>query len=179
MEDDRLRRLATELSPAIANYLRRRLYPLGDGDLDDLVEETFLVIWRRIDDVPPDAELAWSLGVARNVLRNSKRARLRRSAAEARLRPQGAESSAEAWVLASASVRAAMRTLSASDRELLLLYHWDGLDVPAIAVALTIIENAANVRLSRAHARLRRAYEDDGSGENTTPGATVPRREGT
>jgi len=68
-----------------------------------------------------------------------------------------------------------MQTLSAGDRELLLLYHWDGLDVPAIAVALAITENAANVRLSRAHARFRRVYEDDGSGENAASGATVPR----
>ena len=47
-----LESLASTHSAAIANYLRRRLYPLSPSDLDDLVEEVLLVVWRRIDAVP-------------------------------------------------------------------------------------------------------------------------------
>ena len=66
-QDDRFRRLVREHSPEVANYLRRRLYPLTPADLDDLVEETMLVVWRRLDDVPADAERPWIIGVARNM----------------------------------------------------------------------------------------------------------------
>jgi len=55
-EEDRFARLVHEHSAAVASYLRRRLYPLTSADLDDLVEETMLVVWRRLDRVPVDAE---------------------------------------------------------------------------------------------------------------------------
>jgi RNA polymerase sigma factor (sigma-70 family) len=164
MDDDRLRRLAKEFSPAIANYLRRRLYPLSHADMDDLIEETLLVAWRRVDDIPEDAELAWMIGAARNVLSNARRARQRRMKLESRLRPISPAPSAEAWVLASASIREAMGSLRRSDRDILMLHHWDGLDAGSIAIALSISTTAANVRLSRAQARFRAAFaaEDDG-----------------
>src|ERR1700732_2486194 len=47
--------------------------------VDDVLSETFLVAWRRIDAVPEDA-LPWLLGVARRVLANQRRAQARRGA---------------------------------------------------------------------------------------------------
>jgi RNA polymerase sigma-70 factor (ECF subfamily) len=163
MHEDRFRRLATDYTPAIANYLRHRLYPLAQADLDDLVEESLIVVWRRIDDVPADAELPWMIGVARNVLNNARRARRRRVAMEGSLSPAAASPSAESWVLASASVREAMAALSRSDRDLLMLSSWEGLSAREIAVVLSISESAANVRLSRAHARFRDAFDTAGT----------------
>ncbi|MGA7836116.1 MAG: sigma-70 family RNA polymerase sigma factor [Acidimicrobiales bacterium] len=154
-EEDRFGRLVHEHSAAVANYLRRRLYPLGSADLDDLVEETMIVVWRRLDRVPPDAELPWMLGVARNVLRNARRSKNRRSAYEATLRAPSNTSSAEDLVVADASVRAALVGLSDDDREILLLHAWDGLDARELGAALVISPNAAAVRLSRAQARFR------------------------
>jgi RNA polymerase sigma-70 factor (ECF subfamily) len=154
-EEDRFTRLVHEHSAAIANYLRRRLYPLGPADLDDLVEETMLVVWRRLDRVPPDAELPWMLGVARNVLRNARRSKNRRSTFEAALRAPANDPSAEEFVVADASVREALRSLSEDDREILLLHAWDGLDARALGTYLVISPNAAAVRLSRAQARFR------------------------
>ena len=86
--DDQFRRLVRENSPEVANYLRRRLYPLTPADLDDLVEETMLIVWRRLDDVPADAERPWIIGVARNILRNARRSQNRRHAFESSLAPR-------------------------------------------------------------------------------------------
>jgi RNA polymerase sigma-70 factor (ECF subfamily) len=157
-QDDRFARLVRQHSPAVANYLRRRLYPLNSADLDDLVEETFIVVWRRISDVPVDAELPWTIGVARNVLRNARRSQQRRSRFENSLTPRAGDSSAEDYVIADTSVRDALLRLSEDDREILLLNAWDGLDTKALATALSTTTNAAAVRLTRAQARFRDAF---------------------
>jgi RNA polymerase sigma-70 factor (ECF subfamily) len=154
-QDDRFRRLVHEHSPAIGNYIRRRLYPLTLADLDDLVEETLLVVWRRIDSVPDDAELPWMIGVARNVLRNARRSQYRRTNFEATLSSAPDDPSAEDLVIADVSVREALISLNDDDREVLMLNAWDGLDTHALGVALSITTNAAAVRLSRAQARFR------------------------
>ncbi len=154
-EEVRFARLVHEHSAAVGNYLRRRLYPLTPGDLDDLVEETMLVVWRRLDQVPDDAELPWMLGVARNVLRNARRSKNRRSAFEATLRSSSTDPSAEEFVVADVSVREALAAMGDDDREILLLNAWDGLDTHALGVHFVISTNAAAVRLSRAQARFR------------------------
>ncbi len=152
---DRFTQLAREHTTAVGNYLRRRLYPLTPADLDDLVEETLLVVWRRLEDVPPDAERAWILGVARNVLRNARRAKNRRQTLQSSLAPPRDDRSAEEYVVADVSVREALAALSEGDREILLLNAWDGLDTASLAAYFGVSPNAAAVRLSRAQRRFR------------------------
>ncbi len=144
--------LAQRVTPEVGSYLRRRLYPLPYSDLDDLVEEVLIVLWRRFDDVPAGAEVAWSIGVARNVLRNAQRS-ARRAAAHAPRPVAVLDHSAEDRVVADESVRAALAALSEEDRELLTLHAWDGLGPRELAATLKISENAVAVRLSRARAR--------------------------
>jgi len=156
--DDRFRRLVYDHTPAVGNYLRRRLHPLTSADLDDLVEETMLVVWRRIDDIPADAELPWMIGVARNILRNARRNQGRRSSFESSLVPKADDASAEDHVIADNSVREALMALGDDDREILMMNAWDGLSTEAIGVALVITTNAAAVRLSRAQARFRETF---------------------
>ncbi len=158
LDDDQFRRLVHDHSPAIGNYLRRRLYPLASSDLDDLVEETLIVAWKKRADIPRDAELPWMIGVARNVLRNARRSRQRRNALESSLKVQPNDSSAEDYVVADASVREALSKLTDDDREILMLNAWDGLDVHAIGLALSITTNVAAVRLTRAQSRFRRLF---------------------
>ena len=119
-----------------------------------------IVVWRRLDRVPDDAELPWMLGVARNVLRNARRSKTRRGALEARLVPMSDASSAEDHVIADESVRQALATLSEDDREILLLNAWDGLDTHALGAYFVISTNAAAVRLSRAQQRFRELLND-------------------
>ncbi len=158
--DDRFARLVRELSSPVGNYLARRLYPLNRAELDDLIEETFTIIWRRLDDLPSDAELPWSIGVARNVLRNAKRAHARRLNYEGQVRPRGADPSAEEHVLADEGIREALRRLSDADREILLLHAWDGLNAEALGRTLLISPNAAAVRLSRAQAKFKDHFNE-------------------
>ena len=160
----RLERLANEHSTAIANYLRRRIYPLSPSDVDDLVEEVLLIVWRRIDAVPADAELPWMIGVTRNVLNNARRSQSRRDTFTATLDPQGADHSAESYVIADLAVRDALAALSDSDREILLLHFWDGLDAAQLATVLSVSSNAAAVRLSRAQSRFRQSMEKQEEG---------------
>ena len=47
---------------------------------EEVVSETFVVAWRRRDDIPARNELPWLLGVARNVIRDVHREELRRAA---------------------------------------------------------------------------------------------------
>ena len=151
--------LAQEATPVVGAYLRRRLYPLVPGDLDDLVEEVLLVAWRRLDDIPADAQIPWLIGVARNVLRNATRKQRRLSLLESRLRPRETDAAAEDYVIADETVREALLALSEDDREILLLHFWDGRSAAEIAVVFAISANAAAVRLSRALERFRRSFD--------------------
>lgn len=153
----RLRRLAELHSPAVATYLRHRIYPLPAADLDDLIEEVLIVVWKRIDDCPVGFERAWMIGVARNVLHNAHRTNRRRSRLASALRTLEPSPSAEMWVLAREEVRGAMEQLEAVDRETLVLHHWDGLTAREISITLGIGVKAAESRLSRAQARFRNA----------------------
>ncbi len=153
--DSRLERLAREHGAAVANYLRRRIYPLSPSELDDLVEEVLVITWRRLDAVPVDAEAAWMIGTARNVLANARRKQSRRDTFMATMRPSGTDASAEEYVVADAAIRDALASLSDADREILLLHYWDGLDAAQLATVFSVTTNAAAVRLSRSLGRFR------------------------
>lgn len=157
--DARLRRLASEQLPVVAAYLRHRMYPLSTADLDDLLEECLVVAWRRLDACPIDAERAWLIGVARNVMRNARRSSRRQGLLISRLRPEEPSPSAEMWVLASTSVREAMAQLSEADRDVLMMHHWEGLRARDIALVHGLTQKAAEARLTRAQWRLRHAVE--------------------
>jgi RNA polymerase sigma factor (sigma-70 family) len=151
--EDRLRRLFTSYAPVVASFLARRIDP-GLG-LDDLVDETFVIVWRRLDQIPSDLELPWILGVARNVAHNARRARQRRTHYERLFRGPGHHVAAtpEDEVITDIAGRAALDQLSSSDRELLRLHAWEGLEPREMAVVLGITANAAATRLSRAKKR--------------------------
>ena len=54
----------------IARYIRRRV---SAEAVEDLLSETFLVCWRKLDEVPPQP-LPWLYAVARKTLANHYRA---------------------------------------------------------------------------------------------------------
>ena len=69
----RFRALFADSYSALRRYAHHR--GLSPADSEDLVAEVFTIAWRRIDDVPTDA-VPWLFAVARNVLRNTRRAEL-------------------------------------------------------------------------------------------------------
>ncbi|SFP47105.1 RNA polymerase, sigma subunit, ECF family [Actinomadura madurae] len=137
--------------------LRRTTDP---QDAADVLAETFLTAWRRLDDIPPgDQARLWLYGVARRVLANYHRGERRRSALAADL---GSRLRAAAPVQDAAGndltgVAAAFRSLPELDRELLSLVGWEGLDHAEIATVLGCSRNALRIRLHRARRRFARA----------------------
>jgi RNA polymerase sigma-70 factor (ECF subfamily) len=135
----------------LAYALRRAPRPIAD----DVVAETFLVVWRRLADVPDDAA-PWLYGVARRVLANERRASARRLALTERLRsaPRPAPADAGEGVLA-----AALEHLTEREREALTLVAWEGLTAAQASRAAGCSHAAMRVRLHRARRRLARALE--------------------
>jgi RNA polymerase sigma-70 factor (ECF subfamily) len=138
--------------PAVRAYVVRRS---GTGAVvDDVLSETFLVAWRRIDSVPADG-LPWLLGVARRVLANQRRAEARRGAlvellAEVMRRAPLAEPPGEVF----GELGAAMAALSPREREALLLVAWEGLGPARAARVVGCAPAAFRARLYRARRRL-------------------------
>src|SRR3954447_15329981 len=81
----RFTRLFADTEREILAYALRRVD--RPEDAADVVAETFLVAWRRLDDLPSgDGARLWLYGVARRQLANQRRGRLRRSRLANRLR---------------------------------------------------------------------------------------------
>ncbi|WP_149205076.1 RNA polymerase sigma factor [Actinotalea subterranea] len=159
---------------ALLAYAVRRV--ADPADAADVVAETFLVAWRRLDDVPPgDQARPWLFGVARRVLANLYRGERRRTALAERLR----ESLSEVVVPPDlAPVEVAMAALRPDDQELLRLVAWEELARDEIALVLGIPKATVRVRLHRARQRLAAqmaALERDGS---VPPHVPAPRRAG-
>ncbi|NUP00291.1 MAG: sigma-70 family RNA polymerase sigma factor [Nonomuraea sp.] len=134
-------------------------------DAADVVAETFMVAWRRIEEVPrgDDARL-WLYGVARNVLANHRRGERRHERRTEALRAELAASPLIADLPAEdlSPLGQVFRTLSDDDRELLALVAWERLDPGQIATTLGITRNAVRVRLFRARKRFARRLAEAG-----------------
>ena len=133
---------------AVTAYALRRTTP---AEAEDVVAETFLVAWRRLDELPEDPQ-AWLLGVARRVLANQRRAAGRRRALVDRI---GGETVRADSAGSTPSVLQALARLSEPDREALLLIAWEGLSTAEGATAFGCSPTAFKVRLHRARRRLR------------------------
>ena len=138
----------------VYRYCLRRL---GADDAEDATADVFAVVWRRIDELPPEeAGRAWLFGIAYRVIGNQYRSRLRRHRLAAKLgaaadpSPSGPPRSEEFDPLYQAFDR-----LSMGDREILRLSAWEGLNRGEIASVLGISENAVDQRLYRARNRLK------------------------
>jgi RNA polymerase sigma factor (sigma-70 family) len=156
----RFGRLYRGQARAILAYALRRMDDTEDAA--DVVAETFLVAWRRLDEVPSDGEAKlWLFGVARRVIANRHRAERRRTRLAQRLaeslrtelatRPAPAGEAGE--------ILRAMAGLGDDDRELLLLVSWEELSPGEAAQVLGISSLAARSRLHRARRRLRALLE--------------------
>jgi RNA polymerase sigma-70 factor (ECF subfamily) len=145
--EERFNQLHEEHFEAVRRYVWRRDPALAD----DILAETFLVAWRRLDDVPGDAR-PWLIGVARNIRLNAHRSARRQQAVAARLTQitpgDAGEPSREGD-----AVQDALARLSSADREVLLLSAWDDLDRAEIAAVLGCTKANVSLRLHRARRR--------------------------
>lgn len=160
-----------------ANYERILGYALRRADsaedAHDIVNETFLVAWRRLDDVPDgDRARPWLYGAARRVLANLYRGRRRARRLVAKLETEqagrvdlGATDGPE-----TDGVARAFSQLSASGQELLMLMGWEELNTDELADVLECRASTARVRLHRARKRFGCELDREGLKQDGTPG---------
>lgn len=162
----RFRELFDDNFRQLLGYALRRVS--SPDDAADIVADTLLVAWRRLDEVPADGTARLYLyGVARRVLANHRRGEIRRDRLTERLRLQLAEATPDQTSMSDSTIaiRDALSRLSDSDRELLMLTGWDGLDPREAAVVLGVPARTVRTRLHRARARLREAVGDAFTGD--------------
>ena len=141
------------------SLLRYSLRRLNDhSSCQEVVDETFLIAWRRWDDRPDSArELPWLYGIAYHVLSNSRRSRDRRQRLHTRLSMERHrdEDSPESSEVDIGVLSRAFSLLKPNDQELLRLVYWEDLTYREIALELRISENAVGIRVNRAKKNLR------------------------
>jgi len=154
---------------AILGYALRRV---PQADALDIVADTFLVAWRRLERVPEgDEARLWLYGTARRVLANHARGERRRARLGGRL-TDAAETAAHSADQPAGAVASAFARLQPADRELLAFAAWEGLDAREMARALGCSRNAARIRLHRARRRFADALtaEDESAKRERRPG---------
>lgn len=157
----RFEALAHVVTEPLHRYLLRR----ADADqVDDILSETLLVLWRRIEDVPglgapgdvldPDSVLPWCYGVARGCLANARRADRRRRSLLERLTWTAPDAARETGDPDHTALHSALAQLRALDREVVLLWAYEELTPSRIAEVTGLSANAVSIRLHRAKKRL-------------------------
>jgi RNA polymerase sigma-70 factor, ECF subfamily len=153
----RFRELVAEVVDPVRRYLWRRTDPTT---ADDVLAETLLVLWRRVDH-EPDEVVPWAIGIARKQLANARRGAVRRERLVARIAtvdppaefvPPSHDDESDA------AVRQVLDGLRPADSEVLRLWAWDELEPRQLAAVLGISANAAAVRLHRARRRFEEAF---------------------
>jgi RNA polymerase sigma-70 factor (ECF subfamily) len=176
---DREARFTLLYEAAYADLLRfaqRRVHPTH---AEDVVAESFLVAWRRLDDLPPrrDDARAWLFGIVRGVILNTHRGAERQQALAVRLADVPALSTADAdadLVARQIDVSRAWQRLPDMYQEALALAVLDGLSAPQAAAVLGVSPVAFRLRLSRARRALR-LHLDHPAGSPSRPVRTPER----
>ncbi|MFF3934642.1 RNA polymerase sigma factor [Streptomyces phaeofaciens] len=157
------------LARVVAQPLHRYLLRRADaGQVDDVLAETMLVLWRRLDDVPglprdatPTADdvLPWCYGVARGCLANARRADRRRLRLVERLLRVASPPQPGFPTTDHEELHTALGALGEVDREVVLLWAWEELAPRAIAEVTGLSPNAVSIRLHRAKKKLAATLE--------------------
>ena len=155
--EDRFTALMRQVGEPLRHYVVRRVRP---DQVDDTLADVFLVVWRRLHDVPADEPLPWCYGVARRCVANTHRSQRRRLELVDKLqRDRPAPAPDDDPALAEA-----LDQLSQLDRELVRLWAWERLQPAEIGAVVGLSSNAVSVRLSRARRKLLRLLRQDPPG---------------
>jgi RNA polymerase sigma-70 factor (ECF subfamily) len=152
---ERFEAIAAEVYDPLQRYLRRRATAEESGDV---FSDVLLTVWRRLDDVPPEAVLPWCYGVARRTLSNHRRSAQRHLRLVQRLESEREQAPggdpADALRDQDPDLAEALAGLPAADREILRLWAWEQLEPREIGQVLGSTANAVSLRLSRARKKL-------------------------
>jgi RNA polymerase sigma-70 factor (ECF subfamily) len=153
---DRVASLFAEHGDAVHAYAQSRA---GAALAADIVSDTFVVAWRRRDDLP-DAPLPWLLATARRVAATHLRSRRRQ---ESLLRRMQAFAEAEPELAPETGLDSdllqALDDLGERDREALLLVAWFDLTNAEAASVQGCRPGTFAVRLHRSRQRMRERLE--------------------
>lgn len=157
--DDRAERFANLYAAhygAVHAYGSRRV---GPDAADEIAAETFMVAWRRFDQVPTEP-LPWLYGVARNIVlrHRAKTGRYLQTLEALQRAPITAPDIADDH---DPGLWTAWAELRDGDREVLALIAWEELSVAEAARVLGCPAPLFSVRLHRARRRLERLLSAD------------------
>lgn len=174
-----------EHSAAVSKWVRRLWGPgaaSGSVDAEDLLQEVFLVVQRRLGSFRAEAALTtWLYGItvlvvnARRKKERWRRFLWRRAEPELQLHHDAAASPAqEDFERAEASrlVYSVLNELSERDRTLLILFELERLPGAEIAAILRLSEPNLWVAMTRARARFKKTFERRFGDSETAEGAT-------
>jgi RNA polymerase sigma-70 factor, ECF subfamily len=156
--------VARDVYEPLQRYLRRRATA---DDAADVLSDSLLTVWRRLDDVPEDDPLPWCYGVARRSLANHRRSGVRRERLAERviaLQPSVAPDDTDPQERIERTdpvLGAAMGDLTDAEREIVHLWAWERLEPREIALVLDQTPNAVSVALSRAKRKLAATLRQD------------------
>jgi RNA polymerase sigma-70 factor (ECF subfamily) len=155
--ESRFRALYADTYADVLRFAQRRVHP---SHAEDVVADTFLAAWRRLDTAPKRTgdTRAWLFGIARNCLLNTRRGLGRQNALAVRLAelPTTAPAGEDEGVVSRLDLAAAWRALSAAEQETLALTVFDNLNSAQAARVLGITATSYRLRLLRARRALQR-----------------------
>ena len=137
---------------AIHRFVLRRA---ARSDVEDLTADVFATAWRRREEIPEDAELAWLYRTAGFVIANHHR---KFRALPLHAVPDDGDPETPQWADGADDVRQVLAALSPRDQRILLLSAWEGLSGDRLAAVLGLSRGGADAALSRARSRLRDAW---------------------
>jgi len=180
LESDEFRALFDRYFRVVHTYVARRVR--ADEDVDEIAIAVFEVAWAKFEQIPIEPHTRqWLLLVARHKIANHSRGAARWGRLIERLTSYRAVAPIELDELGTeddVALRAFGR-LSAAHREVLALIAWDGLSYAEAAAVLRCSTDAFGVRLFRARAAYRDAFELEnrrGSPAASMPNGDAPRR---
>jgi RNA polymerase sigma-70 factor (ECF subfamily) len=160
-----LTRLYRDHASLVFRFLRRRGIP--EGELDDVLQETFLVAWRKLETLRDDASpRIWLLGIAYRVASHSHRARKKLCVVAPEGTPQGVEhATPEATATtreAAALVSRFLDGLEPRRREVFFLSEVEGLTAPEIGSIMGANLNTTYTRIRAARRAFREFVHEQG-----------------
>ena len=148
---------------AVHRYWSRRV---GTAAADDLLGEVFVAAVAarlRVHAHPSGSALPWLYGIAANVVRSSRRKAVGRVPADTETFDWDAVDDRLDATARRTELRVALESLTAAERELLLLVAWEGLTPAEAGEVLGLTAVAARSRLHRARTRAQSALDHVGA----------------
>lgn len=142
----------------VLRFAERRVDDLQVAE--DIAAETFELAWVHIQR-GREVDRPWLFVTASFKLRDHYKRGARKRAAEAALERLAQEPHETLSILDRMALHDALRTLTAREREAVMLTYWDGLSAAEAAAVLRCSSSAVWVALSRGRAKLRGILEPD------------------